>query len=250
MAKHKRDSGALVVAEGGDGTGKTTQLKILKSHLEGKGYKVFLTREPGGGLPELRQKLFDLKTGSDSQAEIAEKETALFMEDRTVHFRDKINPAVERGEIVLCDRNGDSTLAYQGYGRALETDLEELFKIYRNCSHKELIDIQKSNNDANETNRALLRAMNKAATQGRVADLTIFLDMNPEGALARVKGRSDKNRLDDEALAFHKKVADGYRKEALRDTELKIKEWRVILADNSVEIVSQKITQAVEKLGL
>lgn len=242
--------GVFVAFEGGDGCGKTTQIKLLKTWLEDKCYKVLVTREPGGGIPELRQKLFDLKTDSDDPAEIAKLETALFIEDRTFHFRKTINPAIERGEIVLCDRDGDSTVAYQGYGRALETDIEKLFKAHPNFSNKKLISLQQSHHKKNEANRARLREMNKIATGGRVADLTIFLDMNPEDALPRIRGSMESNRLDKETLEFHKKVADGYRKEILRDMELKIKNWQVVWADDTEENVFKNIVLAVEKLGL
>ena len=111
--------GLFVTFEGTDGCGKTTQIELLKTYLENKGHTVLLTREPGAkGLgTKLREILLNY------EGEVSPNcESFLFLADRAQHIDTIIKPAIERGEIVLCDRHTDSTVAYQGYGRQ-QTDL-------------------------------------------------------------------------------------------------------------------------------
>ncbi len=173
--------GTLVTLEGGEGSGKSTQAEALAALMREQGYTVVLTREPAG------TELGDVVKGIFQRgvAVTAESELFLFEAARAQHVRDVIRPALGRGEVVLCDRYTDSTLAYQGYGRGLSLD------------H--------------------LRAVNHIATQGLPPHFTILLDVPPEAGLAR----KDHERLGDsigkEPMEFHERVRAGYLELARRE---------------------------------
>ena len=165
----------LITVEGGDGAGKTTLVRALADRWSAAGLPVRTTLEPGG--TELGRGLRELVLRSESELS-AWAETFLFLADRAADVAEIIRPALERGEIVLCDRFADSTLAYQGYGRGLDLDL--------------------------------LRRLNAAATGGLEPDLTLLLDIPAELGVAR--GREDGgDRIADAALAFHRRVNNGFR---------------------------------------
>ena len=165
----------LITVEGGDGAGKTTLVRALADRWLAAGLPVRTTLEPGG--TELGRGLRELVLRSESELS-AWAETFLFLADRAADVAVIIRPALERGEIVLCDRFADSTLAYQGYGRGLDLDL--------------------------------LRRLNAAATGELEPDLTLLLDIPAELGVAR--GREDGgDRIADAALAFHRRVNDGFR---------------------------------------
>ena len=162
--------------EGPDGSGKSTQIGRLAITLQQMGYPVFSTREPGGTSigDQIRAVLFDLKnTGMDPRTEIL-----LFQASRAQHVSQVIRPRLERGEVVLCDRFADSTLAYQGYGHCFD--------------------------------RQELQTIINFATGGLQPDLTLLLDLPVEVGLARREKGGDWNRLDAFTLAFHTRVRQGY----------------------------------------
>ena len=207
--------GKLIIFEGIDGCGKSTQIKMLEKYLVQKGYQVFTTKEPGGGLPDLRERIFALK--EDGEENLAERELELFEEDRRVHYHDKVLQALASGKIVLQDRGGESTKAYQGYGRGMS--LEKIEKA------------------------------NYEATYGRRADLTIFLDMNVDDALNRLQkdGSRKINRF--EKKEFLEKVKAGYLEEAFKHA--RTGDWQTVWADDSEEIIFEKIKEAIEeRMGL
>jgi len=141
-------AGLFLTLEGLDGSGKSTQAGLLRAFLEGRGLRVVLTREPGGGLPSVR----DLLLGGELSPEA---EYLLFSADRAEHVRRVILPSLERGAWVVSDRYLDSSLAYQGFGRGLPL--------------------------------AWLLEVAKEATLGLTPRLTFLLDLPPEEALRRVK---------------------------------------------------------------
>ena len=109
--------GLFITFEGADGCGKTTQLNLLKEYLENSGYEVVLTREPGG--KGLGEKVREILLNYDG--EVSNRcESFLFLADRAQNIDIIVNPAIEQGKIVLCDRHTDSSVAYQGYGRGLD----------------------------------------------------------------------------------------------------------------------------------
>ena len=169
----------FITFEGGEGSGKSTVMKDVATRLTKEGYKLVLTREPGGTpiAEEIRNVILD----KDNTKMDPRTEALLYAASRRQHLVEKIWPALERGEIVLCDRYLDSSLAYQGGARELGVD--------------EVLSI------------------NMFATEGEYPDLTLLFDLEPEEGLKRIeknKGR-EVNRLDLEKLEFHKKVRDNFR---------------------------------------
>ena len=165
--------GLFITFEGGDGCGKTTQIKLLDEYLRGKGYKTLLTREPGS--KGLGIKLREILLNYDGEVS-STCESFLFLADRAQHVDCIIKPALKEGIIVLCDRHTDSTVAYQGYGRGI--DLEQI-------NH-----------------------LNKIATSGLKPDLTIVLDVDVETSQKRVG--SEKDRMESAGREFFERVRKGF----------------------------------------
>ena len=210
-ATGSRSPGFLITVEGGDGAGKSTLARTLALHFESGGWTVRLTSEPGGS--ELGQRLRRLVL--DPQLSLSDwEETWLFLAARASHVRDVVRPALNRGELVLCDRFSDSTLAYQGYGRGL--DLERL------------------------------QQLNQLATEGLRPDLVVLLDVSVEVGLARARARSEQaDRIGDEEQAFHQRVNAGFRQLAERDPE----RFLVMDADRSaVEVEAESASRVAEWL--
>ena len=162
----------FITLEGGEGVGKTTQQALLAERLQREGYACVSTREPGG--TALGEALRELLLHGDPLTPLAE--LFLYAADRAEHVQKCILPALAAGQVVVCDRFTDSTLAYQGYGRGL--DLEKI------------------------------RQLNGLATGGLQPHLTLWLDLPPEVGLARV-GLAD--RLEQEHLEFHRRVYQGFQ---------------------------------------
>jgi len=172
--------GKLITFEGPDGSGKTTQVTGLTEWLRGRGYRVLTGREPGGTAigDQVREVVHSLKnTGMDSRTEFL-----LYASSRAQLVAEIVRPALADGQIVLLDRFIDSTLAYQGYGRGLDL--------------------------------ATLRLITNFATGGLIPELTIYLDVDAETALARRKASAERgaewNRMDAQALEFYERVRAGY----------------------------------------
>lgn len=175
----KQRMGKFVTFEGGDGAGKTTQIALLRKALERTGQRVCVTREPGGdALAEGIRNLL-LHTTMTARAELL-----LFLASRAQNVEQVILPSLKAGEVVLCDRFIDSSVAYQGYARGL--------------------------------GREPVALLNTFATDGLVPDLTVLLDLAPEVGLAR---QTDTNRMEAESLAFHRQVRAGFLAEAEKAPE-------------------------------
>jgi dTMP kinase len=167
--------GVLIVFEGPEGAGKSTQLRLLADWLGQRGHDVVAVREPGGTIvgDEIRRLLLD--PGSDI---VPRAEALLFMASRAQLVEREIRPALEGGAIVLVDRFFLSTYAYQGDGRGLaEEDL---------------------------------RAANRMATSGLVPDRTLLLTLPPEAGLARAIRRGERDRMERAELAFHERVSSAF----------------------------------------
>lgn len=201
----------FITFEGPDGSGKTTQIGALARYLHEAGYPVYHTREPGGTPigDQIRQVLHDLKNqGMDPHTEIL-----LFSASRAQLVAQQIRPRLAAGEIVLCDRYADSTLAYQGYGHGLSLDD--------------------------------LRQITRFATGGLVPDLTIYLDLTAEEGLQRreqaaVNGE-EWNRMDALSLAFHRRVREGYLALIAADPQ----RWVRIPAAGDRDAIQQQIRAVV-----
>lgn len=177
-------AGQFVTLEGVDGSGKSTVLSHLGQALAAQGYPVILTREPGGTDigRAIRAVLLDVESTGMSPL----CEAMLYAADRAQHISEVIQPALEAGNLVLCDRFTDSTIAYQSFGRGLE--------------------------------RAWVEQLCEVAADGLVPDKTLLLDLPVEEGFRRLahrratqdEGRREA-RLDEETIAFHRRVYAGYR---------------------------------------
>jgi dTMP kinase len=207
----------FVTFEGGDGSGKSTQIKMLERHLGARGQAFVSTREPGGtALGRLiRQALLEV----GDQALAVPTELFLYLADRAQHVKDVIVPALDRGHIVLCDRYTDSTLAYQGYGRGIDL--------------------------------GLLRQLNQIADCGVRPDLTLLLDCPAQVGLRRTakriaavdRGPGREDRFEGEKAEFHDRVRSGYLELARAEPE----RFRVIDAARSVAEVAKEIEGIIDR---
>ncbi len=197
-------SGRLIVFEGGEGSGKSTAAAAIAKRLEAEGSEVVLTREPGGTV-----------AGKHVRALLHERlapwaEAFAFLVARAQIVEEVFRPALARGATVVCDRYEASFIAYQGYARGL--DLAQLW------------------------------AANKAATGGRKPDLTIYLDIEPEDGLRRKLGEQEAIRTGLEAVAFHRKVRDGYLAQM---SAAEAGSWVRIDASQSADIVADEAWAAI-----
>ena len=200
----------FITLEGPDGSGKTTQARLLAEWLQGQGYDVVLTREPGG--TDIGDQIRAVLHDPCNKAMDARTEILLYSASRAQHVAQQIQPALAGGQVVVSDRYADSTLAYQGYGRGL--DLETL------------------------------RRITEFATGGLTPDLTLYLDIMPEEGLERRQlGGGEWNRLDAEALEFHQRVRSGY----LELIEQEPERWIAVDADRAVEEVQAEIRVGVRE---
>ena len=200
----------FITFEGIDGSGKSTQVKLLAEYLESKGYSVYITREPGGTpLAEgLRDILLDHETGYLSPL----SELFLYLASRREHLDKIIRPNLEKGTIVISDRFTDSSVAYQGSGRGI--------------SLKQVDDL------------------NMIATDGQYPDMTILLDLEPEKALARFSGDRHLDRLESEGVEFLRKIRNGY----LWIAQNYPQRVRAIDATLSIEEIQKWITIQIDEL--
>lgn len=162
----------FVTFEGPDGAGKSTALRRVAEELRQTGQKVLTTREPGAG--EFGGKVRAILLEGDEV--VPKAELFLFLADRAQHMALTIEPALKRGEVVLCDRHTDSTLVYQAIGRGLDEEF--------------------------------VRTANAFAVGGRAPDVTLLFDLDVEAAQSRLTSR---DRLDAEGLDFHRRVSEGFR---------------------------------------
>ena len=177
---------SLIVFEGGEGSGKTTQAKALANRLRRLGFHVVLTHEPGGTLLGNRLRRW-VKWG---RGVTVQTELFLFLSSRSQLLNTVIRPALEKGNIVVCDRYDASTFAYQGYGRGMDLDF--------------------------------LKTVNSFVTDGLCPDLIVLLDLSAEQGLERKRMKLDV--FEREEFLFHQKVREGYLKMAAADPE----RWMVI----------------------
>jgi dTMP kinase len=203
-------AGKLIVFEGIDGTGKSTQLTLLQNYLIQKGYGVMATREPGG--TTISEEIRSMLLNPAHKDLDYRTEAFLYSSARAQLVYTKIRPALAAGKIVLCDRFIDSTLAYQGYGRGLPI--------------------------------AFLKELNDLATGGLKPDRVLVFDLPVEESFNRVKGRSEKDRLESEPTQFHCQVREGYLTISLQQPDTHI----VLNAATSIDKLHQQVVTVVEEL--
>jgi len=197
----------FITLEGPDGSGKTSQAQGLIDFLRRQGYSVLLTREPGG--TPIGEQVRLILNNLENTAMHPRTEILLFQSARAQHVEELIKPHLEKGELVVCDRYVDSTLAYQGYGH--------------------------------QVNLAQLRQVVEYATGGLKPNLTLLLDVEAEVGLRRRAGGGDWNRLDAYELAFHKRVREGYFQLVKEEPQ----RWVIIDANQPPEQVQEQVRQAV-----
>ena len=204
--------GKFITFEGGEGVGKTTQLRLIKEYIEKKGVDAVFLREPGGN--EISEKIRAVILDRANSAMTGMCEAMLYSAARAQLCEEVIRPALEEGKLVVCDRFIDSTFAYQGVARGLGS---------------EKIDM-----------------LNKLACSDIIPDLTIFLDLEPTLAFERKGGADVDDRLEQEGMNFHIKVYEGY-KLACEKYKDRIES---IDCSGEAEVTHKKIVDALIKRGI
>ena len=198
--------GLFITFEGADGCGKSTQLNLLAEYLTKKGLEVVVTREPGA--KGLGEKIREILLNYDGP--VSDRcESFLFLADRAQHIDMIVNPAVEAGKIVLCDRHTDSTVAYQGYGRQLPIDR--------------------------------IKMLNELAVNGRNPDLTFVFDIDVETSMKRVG--DDKDRMESVGKEFHNRVRYGYLEIAKQEPQ----RVKVLDATKNIDEISKLVINLFEQ---
>ena len=201
--------GLFITLEGGDGAGKSTQIRNIERFFQRKGLVFVHTREPGG--TPISEKLRNILLDNENSEMDPVTEMMIYAASRAQNVREKILPAIERGDIVICDRFVDSSVAYQAYGRQLGGMVEEV---------------------------------NRHATGGLVPDITFWMDIDPEAGKARAAKAGDLDRLELEKMDFHYRVYEGYRRIAEKDPD-RVK--RIDAAD-TVDNIRDHIYECLEEL--
>ncbi|HQN68842.1 MAG TPA: dTMP kinase [Anaerolineaceae bacterium] len=197
----------FITLEGPEGSGKSSQIPALAQYLEAQGYRVLCTREPGG--TSIGDQIRAVLTSMDNPELLPRTEILLFLAARAQLVAQVIRPALREGKVVLCDRYGDSTLAYQGYGHGLDLNS--------------------------------LRAMLNFATEGLKPDLTLLMDLDIKTGLARKKSIDEWNRLDAYEVSFHERVRAGYLQLAEEEPE----RWQRVDASKPKDEVQTMLRQIV-----
>lgn len=202
--------GFFITFEGPEGSGKTTQIKFLKEFFAARNYSVITTREPGGTKPG--DKIRDILLDNSNQLE-PETELFLMLAQRSEHLKKIVYPALEEGKVVLCDRYFDSSMAYQGFGRGL--------------------------------NPELIKQTHKNFLGNFLPDLTVLLLLSPDEGLHRARhgGQKKLDRMESQAISFHKKVYEGYKQLAKDEPQ----RFLSIQVDDRPEIISDRLQREVIK---
>lgn len=203
-----KQQGLFITFEGTDGSGKTTQIRLLQEWLQQRGYRCVLSREPGGTV--ISEKIREIILDKSHREMDARAEALLYAAARAQHVAQVIRPALAGGSMVICDRFTDSSIAYQAYGRGLGEDVA---------------------------------AINEFATGGLKPDVTFFLRLSPEMGQRRIEGRQ-QDRIEMEKMEFYRQVCRGYEELERREPKRIIG----IEASDSIEAISAVIRRRMEEL--
>ena len=208
--QNKMAKGKFITIEGGEGTGKTTQIKLLEIFLKKKKIKFITTREPGGSKGAEKIRKLVLKSNQNDWSPMTE--ALLHISARSDHLEKKIKPNLKKGIWVICDRFRDSTVAYQGYGNGLKLDVLEMLQ------------------------ESIFDKLN--------ADLTIILDTLPNISLSRARKRKNGNqKYENMGINFHKKVRKGFIEIAKKNK----KRCKLLSANDDRREINKKIIKIIEK---
>lgn len=169
--------GKFITFEGCDGCGKSTQLRLLSEYLTENSIPHIFTREPGGG--KISEAIREILLSGKNSEMTDECEALLYAAARAQHLHDRVEPALQAGQLVICDRYVDSSLAYQAYARGL--------------------------------GKEFITKINAFALEHYLPDVTVFIDLTPEAAFARKRGADENDRLEQAGMEFHRKVYAGYK---------------------------------------
>ncbi len=208
-AKSPDYSGVFLTFEGGEGAGKTTQIAKLAQEFERRGHSVVVTREPGGST--IANRIRSLLLDSRMHGLVPLAELFLYEASRAQHIHDTILPALKKGKVVICDRFADSSLVYQGVARKLPP--------------------------------AVVQKLNDLATDGLTPNRTFLLDLDPRIGLARVGARGVLDRMEKEALSFHRAVRHAY----LALVEKNKKRFYVVDASQSRDAIHAAVMDGVQE---
>jgi dTMP kinase len=196
--------GKFLTFEGGEGSGKSTHIERLVTRLRQEGCRVLIVREPGG--TEVGEQIRNiLQYSKQSAAMVPETELLLFCASRAQLVREVIQPALNDGRIVICDRFFDSTTVYQGVGRKI--------------------------------NPHAVAAINNFAVGANLPDLTLVIDLDPRIGLERARGRELFDRMESQSLEFYERVRQGYLDLAKREA----RRVKVIDGSEAIEVVEKQI---------
>ena len=206
--------GMFITFEGMEGCGKTSQAKMLGDYLTGQGYKVIMTREPGG--TPISEAVREILLSNDFVTMHPHAEVLLYLASRAQHVAEIIKPAIENNSIVICDRFSDSTFVYQCFVRGIKKEMVE--------------------------------AMNNFAINSTLPDLTFVLDVEPEEGLKRAMLRNQKqhrgqDRIESESIEFHQRVREGYLKLA-QEYPARV---HLIKTDKEKDEVHEEIKKTIDK---
>ena len=210
VQQNKMAKGKFITIEGGEGTGKTTQIKLLEIFLKKKKIKFITTREPGGSKGAEKIRKLVLKSNQNDWSPMTE--ALLHISARSDHLEKKIKPNLKKGIWVICDRFRDSTMAYQGYGNGLKLDVLEMLQ------------------------ESIFDKLN--------ADLTIILDTLPNISLSRARKRKNGNqKYENMGINFHKKVRKGF----IEIEKKNKKRCKLLSANDDRREINKKIIKIIEK---
>ena len=169
--------GKFITFEGCDGSGKSTQLRLFSEYLTNANIPHIFTREPGGG--KISESIREILLNGKNSEMTDECEALLYAAARVQHLHDRVEPALQAGKLVICDRYVDSSFAYQAYARELGMDF--------------------------------ISKINAFALENYLPDATVFIDLSPEDAFKRKHGADENDRLEMAGMSFHQRVYEGYK---------------------------------------